>query len=144
MVIPSLCFGQSFKDLVKQYEKECSQEVIDTIKQYGAIEYGKHIPVNNESGKTLYYTLNPIDTVWESVDCPKFKYKSSSNYDLISSGSYWQSGQGSFLITDSEEVIVYSLQSTYQHQITRDYICKCKLREVEPFSEHFWNWLKIN
>lgn len=135
MLLPILSYGQDFEKLIKEYEKYCDEKVTDTIMQHGTI---------TETLKDVgngYYQIK-LDTTWSKPNCPEFK---TPNYNsTISSGVF----------TDDIYYTVNTLSlggitGTEQAEkktrgVTRDYICECKRREVQPFSKHFWNWIKEN
>ena len=137
--------GQTFVDLVKEYEEYCQELVFDTITQDGYIEY-KLIPVKKKR-KTIHYVYGDADTTWLKPDCPEYKISWTSrlltgNY-IISLSNYNLSN----LVYDSTKVRSHPIISTEKVKhttidISRQYVCKCKRRQVEPFSEHFWNWIK--
>ena len=138
--LPCCCFAQSFPELIALYEKECSQITNDTVDQSGTVSY-EVVPVIDPNGKILHYALGKADTVWQEPECPTFKYPKPSDYLSISSDGYW--GASRLSLTGSNYPIYSSekLDKT-RVEITRKYVCQVKMREVEPFSEHFWQWLK--
>ena len=134
--------AQSLPDLIRKYEKECSQIVPDTIKQYGNVTYDL-VPVKDAKGEILHYALGTPDTVWQEPSCPEYK----DGYTLlIRSGSIRYIPDSTTLFGSSPSLNGPISGSEKPQKtvvpITRSYICQVKLREVEPFSEHFWDWLK--
>lgn len=133
-LIPMMAISQSFKDLIKKYEDYCNETVLDTIQQSGTVtETFEQIQGSN------YWAIK-LDTVWDSPDCPEFKITASLrfyngyptyNFDSSTNTTVWT---GPISGTENGE--------KKRRWITRDYICECKRREVEAFSEDFWKWIK--
>ena len=134
MLLPIFSYGQDFKKLIKEYEKYCAEKVTDTILQHGTI---------TETLKDVgngYYQIK-LDTTWTKPSCPEFKTPKNYNlgYVLYDDNMITLTGTTAFGgIYGTEEA------EKKTRSVTRQYICECKRREVEPFSDHFWNWIKEN
>lgn len=124
-ITTSAISAQSLPELIKQYEKECSAIVPDTIEQTGKITYDL-VPVKNANGVILHYALGTPDTVWNAPNCPEYKEYHS----------------GFIFYNSLNNARASEKANKTEVSITRKYICEVKLREVEPFSEDFWNWLR--
>lgn len=135
LVIATVANCQSLPDLIREYEKHCNQIVKDTIEQHGTVTY-KHIPVKDSNGEVLHYAIHPTDTVWQKVRCPE--YKNFGNRGLVLYGG----SSDNFILSTNVGTYGPASEVPKKIEVKRDYICSCKLREVEPFSEHFWNWIK--
>ena len=138
LLFSTASFCQSFQDLVLLYEKECNQIVNDTIEQMGVVKY-ELVPVIQD-GNTVHYVLGNPDTVWQEPYCPEFKFPKNSNWGSISLGHHQ-----SFTLntsTDSYPIYFSEKQDKTRVVITRKYVCQVKLREIEPFGDDFWDWLK--
>lgn len=135
LLISTSSFCQSLQDLIMLYEKECSQIVNDTIEQLGTINYDL-VPVVGQDGAILHYALGSPDTIWQEPICPFFKFPKNSNWVNISSVSKNRFALGYHPAYSSEK------QDEKTVAITRKYVCQVKLREVEPFGDHFWKWVK--
>ncbi|MGB0880941.1 MAG: hypothetical protein ACPGTO_10280 [Polaribacter sp.] len=132
ILIPTLFFGQSLKELIKEYEDYCNEIVTDTIYQNGIItETLKEV----EGG--LYQIK--LDTVWESPNCPEYK-------DGLISLSYYNIGGSIDLKYQYPEGVIVDSETSKDRTrpVERKYACKCRRRMITPFSEHFWNWIKNN
>ena len=46
------------------------------------------------------------------------------------------------LVTPEGEIKGTEKAEEKTRSVTRDYVCECKRREVEPFSEDFWRFIK--
>lgn len=136
MLVPQLCLSQSFNELITQYEKECNEIIKDTISQQGIVNY-EYIPEKNSKGIIDRYVIQIKDTTWEKPDCPKYKFNEYS-------GLTFSSGTSISLKSSELQSIYYPvyIQETMKIYVSRDYICECKKREIVPFSENFWNWIK--
>lgn len=144
LLLPFMVAAQSFQELILEYEKDCNRLVLDTIDQDGIISY-ENIPVINESGNTINYVLSNPDTVWQEPDC--YEYKNSATYYLTSSslGIYDLVSDGYAINLPGSDIAWSSFVENipiHKDYITRQYVCKVKKREVVPFSEHFWEWIK--
>lgn len=137
LLFPLVGYGQSFPELIAQYEKDCSQIVNDTIEQTGTISY-EIIPVYDQVGKLAHYAYGKADTVWDEPECGVFKFLNYSTW--LKGVVLWN--QGITLTDNSYPIYSTERQATTKVRITRKYVCQVKQREVEPFSEHFWEWLK--
>jgi hypothetical protein len=143
---PSIIFSQSFPQLVALYEKECAELVNDTIDQHGEIRY-ELVPVIDQ-GKILHYALGKPDTIWETPDCPKFKVAAHNGLSFVGARSGIYFGDNiSYSTTLGFTPASYPITNTQKAEktvvkISRKYVCQVKRREVEPFSDHFWDWLK--
>ena len=160
------CFtaqGQSFAELIHEYEKECAQLVPDTTNQLGVLTHNL-VPVKDNAGKVIHYVEGSVDTVWNTPYCMSYKNKSERvlyiEHGLISLDTSWiytQSGSGTTIgrYSDFPSVVEVHTQDGrkitisldkgkmfYKSFIERPHVCMIPLREVEPFSEHFWNWIK--
>lgn len=124
---PVCCFGQSLPELIARYERECSQIVKDTVSQRGIVSYEK-VPVVGPNGRVLRYTLGSADTVWRKADCPEFKFGASRMW-LTPSAYYPEDTE----VVSGDKV---------RMEIVRPCACDVRLRKVEPFGEHFWEWAK--
>ena len=137
--------AQSFSELIKKYEKECSKLVPDTIDQEGTVTYDL-VPVLDAKGKILHYALGKPDTVWNAPNCLEYKNSANVSYGLRwNSNGYWSDGITNLsLTTYATAGPIQGSEHTEKTRVkvTRQYICEVKQREVEPFSEHFWNWIK--
>lgn len=139
LLISTSSFCQSLQDLVLLYEKECSQIVNDTIEQVGTINYAL-VPVVGQDGNILHYALGSPDTTWQEPSCPVFKFPKKSNFYSIGSG--WNNSITLTTTTDSYPIYSTEKQDKTRVKITRKYVCQVKLREIEPFGENFWEWVK--
>lgn len=140
---PTLLSGQSFKQLVQDYEKHCDRLVADTVTQTGTVSY-ETIPVKNKEGVILHYNLGNADTTWNKVDCPEYKH--TRGLYFTASNDIWSS---SIILENTNVVYTGAIQGTAkqsktQVDITQKYVCKVKFREIEPFSDDFWEWIKNN
>lgn len=136
-LVPQLIMAQSFQELIKAYEIECSETVKDTIKQNGTVTY-KHLPVRNESGDIVHFVLGKPDTTWAKPKCHAYKRYASHNWQI---GTL--SANPSLTFTTNDGYILGTVkEEPYKSHITRKYVCNVKKREVKPFSNHFWNWIK--
>ena len=135
MLLPIFSYGQDFKKLIKEYEKYCDEKVADTIMQHGTI---------TETLKDVgngYYQIK-LDTTWNKANCPEFKTpKNYSGYTILD-GNITLTRTTSLYTTGA--IVGTEEAEKKTRSVTRQYICECKRREVEPFSEHFWNWIKEN
>ena len=131
-------------DLIRAYEDYCNEEVADTVEQTGTIAWGM-IPVKDGEGKIVHYSMANPDTTWNDVDCPEYKHKierlrwsDPGNGILLYEGtSQW------FNLSTTAGPLEGTTKATkHKTKVTRDYICKCKRREIEPWSDHFWKWIK--
>ncbi len=131
-LLPIITTAQSFKDLIKKYESHCNETVLDTIRQHGTVTE------TFEQINGTYYWAVKLDTVWEAPDCPE--YKTPVIHFLTSAQIHLDVSSASLTYTGA----IYGSEKgdKKQRSISRDYVCECKRREVEPFSEHFWNWIK--
>lgn len=113
--------------LWNKYYDESSAIVTDSVTESGVITY--HILTDSGELK-----LAPKDTVWNEVDCPKYKERSS----VV--GIRWD---GVYLngITTTSSNYVYS-PTNFTAKISRTKVCECQLRE--PTQDDFWEWLKEN
>jgi hypothetical protein len=86
---------------------------------------------------TDYYAVQ-LDTVWNDVDCPEFK-----DY-AMSFGTIQAYYTVNDVLTSSTLGAIQGTERAKDKEraINRDYVCECKRREVSPFSEHFWKWIK--
>lgn len=128
--------------LIAEYEKHCAQKVPDTITQYGTITY-KMVPVKDGAGKIVHYAMGEPDTTWLKPDCGK--YKSHRVRDSIFSG--WIDDNYGITLTSSEiggPILKTTQSDGYKEQATRKYVCYVELREVEPWSDDFWSWVKAS
>lgn len=138
-------YAQSdIKEMIIAYEDYCNEIVQDTVKQYGLIEKSF---VKIEGSGTYQIKM---DTTWNQVPCPDYKYNS------LSFGC-WDISDAS-IISDFSSDFYYSDNAAYTHQlnfvkgseksdkelikVSRDYICDCKRRNIIPFSDDFWDWVK--
>lgn len=129
---------QSLPDLILAYEKECEKLVKDTIEQNGVVSY-ELIPV--KAGEVIsHYVYGNADTVWNEPNCPEYKY-SEFGYTALSNGITLGYGSNTAFI-GGNPILSSTKQQKQLVRITRQYVCEVKLREPEPFSEDFWNWLK--
>lgn len=130
ILLPITASAQSLPELIREYEKYCAEMVQDTIEVQGTIHY-ELVPVM-DGGKIDYYTYGQADTTWSKPECPEFKEFS------------W--ARGAVLRFEPDDMVLYDgrlVQSEIrQKRITRKHICLVKRREVAPFSEHFWEWVK--
>ena len=140
LFLPFTLTGQSFPELIALYEKECAQLVNDTITQYGTISYDI-VPVIDK-GKIVHYALGKADTVWQEPTCKEFKYPERPTASLISGGGWISLTGTNSLAYTSGPITGTEKSKKTEVEISRKYVCKIKLREVEPFSEHFWKWIK--
>ena len=140
LLLPCLCAGQSFPELIALYEKECAEIVNDTVTQYGTVSY-EIVSVLDNAGKIIHYALGKADTVWQKADCPDFKFPDRRGFTISSNGLYW-SGSAGVTLTSSGPITGTTKQEKTTVEIERKYVCEVKLREVQPFSEDFWNWIK--
>lgn len=131
--LPITASAQSLPELIREYEKYCAEMVNDTIEVQGTIHY-ELVPVM-DGGKIDHYTYGQADTTWSKPECPEFKESS------------W--ARGTVLRFEPAEMVLYEVsggrivQSEMpQKRITRKYYCLVKRREVDPFSEDFWEWVK--
>lgn len=130
-----LTSAQSLPELIEKYEQYCNETVKDTIIQTGTItEKMVKVPGTN------YYAVQ-LDTIWNSPSCPEFK-QVRGYAPWISQGSvtYTTLDVGVVHTTGAIRGTEWSKENT--RPIQRDYVCEVKRREIEPFSEHFWNWIK--
>jgi len=106
-----------FKELLLEYEAYCNEIVLDTVTEWGEVK-----PIRG--GK--------LDTIWEGYKCLNFKHGNRLSFPGCYAGG-WQivDGMGNVLEESSGPVYVGRL-----------HICSVKRREVEPWSEDFWNWIK--
>lgn len=127
--LPITASAQSLPELIREYEKYCAEMVHDTIEVQGTIHY-ELVPVM-DGGKIDHYTYGQADTTWSKPECPEFKEFS------------WLR-QTVFRL--EPEMVLYGgglfQPEMPQKRITRKYYCLVKRREVDPFSEHFWEWVK--
>jgi len=106
-----------FKELLLEYEAYCNELVPDTITEYGEVN-----PIRG--GK--------LDTIWKGYKCREFKHGNRLSFPDCFSGG-WQIVDGMGNVLQESQGPVY---------VGRLHICAVKRREVEPWGEHFWNWLK--
>lgn len=140
LLFTQIGYSQSLTDLIKQYEKECSQIVNDTIEQDGTVDYSL-IPVYDQNKNIVHYALGKPDTTWSKPDCNTYKYGYNYVYygvDTVS--SYF--GNSIIINTTNYPIYKSEKQEKTKVKITRQYVCQVKERKVEPFSDHFWNWVK--
>ncbi|MFT6125907.1 MAG: hypothetical protein ACJAVA_000349 [Flavobacteriaceae bacterium] len=137
LIVNLSIYGQDFKTLVKQYEKECNTFVNDTINQFGEVNF-KHIPVKDKKGKILHYVISAKDTVWRKPLCNDFKYEMQTySGDIVFSGQMFDSSTIAL-----SNVNFGTTQIPSQIMVRRKHVCRIKKRKVEPFSTHFWEWIK--
>ena len=126
-----ITYSPTLQDYIKAYEDDCNTEVLDTVKRCGIIKYD-YLPAY-ENGVLLHYKAFPIDTIWKTPDTKKFKY---GTYDIISYGNITS-------ITTPSISTHYDVYITNQEpEVCVDYIYTTFKREVYPFSEDFWNFVK--
>ncbi|MEX0314730.1 MAG: hypothetical protein AB3N18_11175 [Allomuricauda sp.] len=139
ILLPIVSFGQDLKQYIQDYEKYCNQIVLDTIEQQGHVTESFKL-IDREKG---YWGVK-LDTTWYEPECPEFK---------TTRVIYWTSPtiQWHGVTTDTELIGDFVSSggisgsergNKKQRPISRDYVCECKRREVQPFSEHFWEWVK--
>ena len=136
ILISQTSFSQSFKDLIKKYEKDCNTIVKDTIKQYGTITE------TLVKVKTSNYFQVKLDTVWNKPNCAE--YKESQNIQFNNGSVIWNNSFSSTTGLNVGYIIGAEKAENKTRAISRDYICNIKKRKIQPFSEHFWNWIKEN
>jgi len=108
-----------FKELLLEYEAYCNEIVLDTITEYG---------------KLMPYKQGLPDTAWIGYKCGEYKHGSPI---VMTIGSLrfggWRvvDGMGNVLEDHPDPVYVKTI-----------HICSVKRARVEPWSEHFWNWIK--
>lgn len=129
--------------LISEYEKHCAQKVPDTITQYGTITY-KMVPVKDGAGKIVHYAMGEPDTTWTKPDCGKYKHGIRNGFL-----SYRWTDSDYLTVINTSDIssmpLINSAKSDgYQEQVTRKYVCMVELREVTPWSEDFWSWVKAN
>lgn len=132
ILLPVFSYSQSFPELIREYEKDCNSIVLDTIKQHGKIRHDL-VPVFNEQKEIIQYKMTNRDTIWYEPKCPEYKVDDHLFYKVgtisASSNVFWIPIQDGL----NEETI----------SISRDWVCECKKRKVYPFSDHFWDWIKL-
>ena len=106
-----------FKELLLEYEAYCNELVPDTITEFGEVN-----PIRG--GK--------LDTIWKGYKCREFKHGNRLSFQDCFSGG-WQ------IVDCMGNVLEESQGPVY---VGRLHICAVKRRELEPWGEHFWNWLK--
>jgi len=140
LIATQSAMAQSLPDLIRKYEKECSALVPDTVQQRGKIAYDL-VPVKNEHGAVMTYVTGASDTTWEKPTCPEYKFE-VGNMRFLSTG--YQNIR--YFSTEFDYGVQPTIDSSGKRQIvgtvTRPHACLVRLREVQPWSEHFWNWLK--
>jgi len=107
-----------FKELLLEYEAYCSEIVLDTV-----TEYGRVIP----------RTQGHTDTAWIGYKCREFKSGGEIVMTLGLHPGGWQIVDGMGNVLEDHPGPVH---------VERLHICAVKRREVEPWSEDFWNWIK--
>lgn len=127
LLLPLPGAAQKFADLIREYEKYCAEMVQDTIEQDGTITYELVPVMNNE--RIEYYHYGKADTTWSKLECPEFK---DSDVRL----------HGTILRWADRVIQLPSPEFKPQKNITRKHVCLVKRREVAPFSEDFWEWVK--
>jgi len=139
----SLACSQNFIDLLNEYEDYCEEIVTDTLIQEGTI-FWENVPVLNNDGKIIHYSIGNPSTIWSEVNCPDYKHDRLDNFvNFISVGNNYSNNIWIATDTLTEWVLPNSIKtSSYETEITRKYICECKRRQVQPWSEDFWNWIK--
>jgi len=107
-----------FKELLLEYEAYCSEIVLDTVTEYG---------------KLMPYKQGLPDTAWIGYKCGEYKHGSPIvlTTGLRSGGWHVVDGMGNVLEDHPDPVYVKTI-----------HICSVKRARVEPWSEHFWNWIK--
>lgn len=134
ILLPMFSQGQDFQKLIKEYEKYCAEKVADTITQHGTI---------TETLKDVgngYYQIK-LDTTWSKPNCPEFKTPINYNSGyIIWDGDITLTGTTSLYTAGA--IVGTEEAEKKTRSVTRQYICECKRREVEPFSNHFWEWIK--
>lgn len=106
--------NSDLQDLMVQYEKECEKEIEVTVIQQGQLSY------NLDGSK---------DTIWLSPPCPEYKEVYLNNNGSIHFGDYVTLGH-------------YDQRWHLTDGIEREYVCKCKSRELDYFSQNFWEYVK--
>jgi hypothetical protein len=140
MIVSLSSYGQDFKTLIEEYESYANEMVTDTIIQHGAITE----TLEKIKGST-YYQIK-LDTVWKTPSCPEFK----TSYNMIfyggSTSSNYSLNNTGYITLDNVERPLYNTAYSVNvtRPVSREYICECKRREVAPFSNHFWKWIKEN
>lgn len=135
--LPLFVSAQSFTQLVKEYESECARIVPDTTEQTGVVTFDI-VPTFDSKGKVSHYNYGSSDTTWAKVECPTYKNPTSFwTVNLATTDFTWHGAGGNVvIICDSTS------DKKFKKQIKRQHICMVPDRQVEPWSEHFWNWLK--
>ena len=107
-----------FKEILLEYEAYCNELVLDTITEYG---------------KLMPYKQGLPDTAWIGYKCGEYKRGSPIVLTTGLRSGGWQvvDGMGNVLEDHPDPVYVKTI-----------HICSVKRARIEPWSEHFWNWLK--
>ena len=134
-LFPLCSFAQTLPELIARYESECNQMVKDTVLQHGVVTY-ETVPVLGTNGKILHYTLGTADTVWQKLECPEFKFPIESA--TWSSSGVWNVSSGGQTYQELPTLTTGKVTV----DASRKCACDVKLREVEPWSRHFWEWVK--
>ena len=106
-----------FKEILLEYEAYCNELVLDTITEYG---------------KLMPYKQGLPDTAWIGYKCGEYKHSDRSVlFGTLAGGWQVVDGMGNVLEDHPDPVYVKTI-----------HICSVKRAMVEPWSEHFWNWIK--
>lgn len=116
-------------DLIRKYERYCNEIVKDTVIQLGVIKERFEAIGNG------FYRVR-LDTTWTEVDCPEYKHKELLRITKLppSNEMTWPE----YHVVGGEDWVARE----NMREVARDYICECKRREIVPFSDHFWEWVK--
>lgn len=132
-LLPQFLMAQDFAKLVKEYQAECDEIVLDTIKVRGTIKY-ELLPVYDQ-GELVHYAFGRPDTVWAKPECQEYKH-----YPMfyLASAPVLNQSDGFFSLSKATIAIA---ANGHEVAIEKDHVCQVKRRKVEPFSTHFWEWI---
>lgn len=134
-IASSVLPAQSLPELIQEYENHCNEIVLDTIAIYGYSNL-LYVPDTERSGNVTRMREGTVtDTVWMNAVCPVYRYSASDDAMHAFNGA-WKYPETDRTI----RINPYNGQPIKKVEGTK--ICEVKRREIQPFSNHFWNWLK--
>lgn len=137
--------SQSLAELMEKYQAECDRTVTITVKQIGTVHY-EYLPVKDNKNKVLHYVISVKDTVWTEPMCPEYKYPIIQGWTGSGNITFADETYGAELYSLDAGKVTFShngtiVGETIKSEVTKDYDCYCKERQVDKFSDHFWDWV---
>ncbi len=135
--------SQSLPELIKLYEDYCNETILDTIDQNGMV-YERIGPVFQKDSVVGFAGIGVFDTIWKDIYCPSYK---EEKYSYI----YHDTS----IIINLDDLVGYRYDQTpvyrprlqpvdkiFIKEVKKKYVCTVRRREIVPFDENFWQWIK--